>query len=83
MNFTLRVIKNNKTIQRVKTHSIRRFTNRLRTINWQNRPLKVYLRVSYGRKKCAQGCICTFYNDGWYYNKKDLLWAFDAFTEED
>ncbi len=81
-NFTYRVIKNGKTIDRCQTHSKRRFYNKIGTINWQNSPLKVYLRVSYGRMECNMGCVCNFYNDGEYETKKDLLFALSAFTED-
>lgn len=82
MNFTLKVTKNRANIQMVRTHSVRRFLNNLRTINWQNGPLKVYLRVSYEKQVCNFGCLCNFYNDGWYENKENLWLAFDAFKEE-
>ena len=81
MNFTLKVFKNNKVIQRVQTHSIRRFTNQLRTINWQESPLKVYLRVSYGKQKDCFRKLVTFYNDGWYETENNLWLAFNAFLE--
>lgn len=81
LNYTFRVIKDDKTIDRCQTHSKRRFSNKLATINWQNSPLKVYLRISYGRKECNRGCICSFYNDGEYETKQELLEAFTVFTE--
>lgn len=81
-NFTFRVIKNGKTIDRCQTHSKRRFNNRIRTINWQNRPLKVYLRVSYGVGEDVFGKMVNFYNDGEYETKNDLLSALSAFTEK-
>lgn len=81
LNFTFRVTKNGNTIQRCQTHSRRRFANRIGTINWQNRPSSVYLRVSYGRNQCNLGCFCNFYNDGNYETKQDLLLALTAFTE--
>ncbi len=83
MNFTFKVIKDGQVIQAVRTHSIRRFLNNLRTINWQDGGIKTYLRVSYGKKICNFGCLCDFYNDGWYENKKDLWFAFNAFKEND
>lgn len=73
MNFTLKVIENNRTIQRVQTHSLRSFTNSLRTINWLEPHLKVYLRVSYGE---------GYFNDGLYEKEKDLWLAFNAFKEK-
>lgn len=82
LNFTYRIIKNGKTIGRCQTHSKRRFYNRIRTINWQKNHLKVYLRVSYGRTECNTGCVCNFYNDGWYDNKEDLMFALDNFATE-
>ena len=81
LNLTFRVVKNGKTIQRCQTHSRRRFHNRVGTINWQNKPLKVHLRVNYGQYLCNRGCVCGFYNDGLYENKQDLLLAFAAFME--
>lgn len=81
LNYTFRVIKDGKTIDRCQTHSKRRFYNRIRTINWQNNPLKVCLRVNYGKRECNFGCICNFYNDGEYETPKDLMTALEAFTE--
>ncbi|MFZ5366497.1 MAG: hypothetical protein ACOZBZ_04405 [Patescibacteria group bacterium] len=73
LNFTFRVIKNGKLVERYETHSIRRFYTKIRRINWQNRPLKVYLRVSYGGGS---------YNDGEYTNKKDFNQVLSAFLED-
>ena len=81
LNYTFRVVKDGKTIDRCQTHSNRRFYNRIRTINWQDSPLKVYLRVSYGRRECNLGCMCNFYNDGEYETSQDLMKALEAFTE--
>lgn len=82
LNYTFRVVRNGKTVDRCQTHLRRRFSARLRTINWQITPLKVYLRVSYGRQKCNLGCVCNFANEGEYESKTDLLGAFAAFTEK-
>ncbi|MEM4326304.1 MAG: hypothetical protein QXU40_03305, partial [Candidatus Pacearchaeota archaeon] len=79
-NFTFRVIKNGKTIQKCQTHSKRRFYDRIRTIKWQDGVDKVYLRVSYGRGIDNFGRVTNFYNDGEYENKKDLFFALSAFT---
>ena len=81
MNFTFKVIKNNKVIQKCQTHSKRRFLNHLRTVNLENRGTKVYLRVSYGKHIDVFGKKTTFYNDGWYEREEDLWLAFDAFEE--
>jgi len=83
LNFTFRVVKNGKTIDRCQTHSKRRFLNRLRTINWEDKLLKVYLRVSYGKHEDVWGKFSSFYNDGWYENEEDLWLAFNTFSEEE
>jgi len=86
LNFTFRVVKNGKTIDRCQTHSKRRFLNHLRTINWQELKKSngsVYLRVSYGKQEDCFGKIVTFYNDGWYDNESDLWLTFKAFSEEE
>lgn len=82
LNFTFRVIKNGKTIDRYQTHSKRRFYNRTRTINWKDGVEKVYLRVSYGKGIDNFGKVTNFYNDGEYKTKRDLLFALSAFTED-
>lgn len=81
LNYTFLVVKDGKTIDRCQTHSKRRFSNKLGTINWQNSLLKVYLRVSYGKQECNVGCVCNFYNDGEYETKQELFEAFAAFTK--
>ncbi len=83
MNYSFRVIQNNRIVQRCQTHSIRRFTKKLGTINWENGVIKVNLRVNYGRYKNMYGKFINFYNDGEYETKKDLLQAFKAFIEVD
>lgn len=82
MNFTLKVIKNGKSIEQVRTHSLRRFLHHLRTINWENKDVKVYLRVSYRKHIDVFGKRSLFYNDGWYETKEDLWSVSNAFKEE-
>lgn len=82
MNYTIKVYKNGKVVQKVTTHKIRRFLKSLRLINFQNEVLKVYLKVTYGKFIDAYGKKSLFYNDGTYDNKEDLWWAFNAFTEQ-
>ena len=81
LNFTFRVEKDGKVINKCHTHSIRRFYHRIGTINWQSKPSKVYLRVSYGRGLNNFGKMANFYNDGDYTTKHDLIFALKAFTE--
>lgn len=80
-NYILKVIKNRKSIDIYRSHSKKRFCTHLATINWQLKPLKVYLRVSYGKHTDCFGKLVTFYNDGWYETKNDFWLAFNAFTE--
>jgi len=81
-NFTFRVIKNGKTVDRCQTHSKRRFYSRIRSINWRDGVKKVYLRVSYGKDLDNFGKVTNFYNDGEYKTKRDLLFALSAFAED-
>lgn len=81
-NFTLKVLKNEKKVDKIRTHSLRLFTTHLRMINWKNNPT-VYLRVSYGKKLNHKNKLETFYNDGWYYDRQELLGAFKAFNDEE
>jgi hypothetical protein len=81
-NFTFQVEKNGKVVDRCQTHSKCRFYDRIRMINWQNDPLKVYLRVTYGKAKSCFGKMEKYYNDGFYDNKKDFLYALEAFSKE-
>lgn len=80
MNYSYKVIENGREVDRLQTHSKRKFTSHLRTINWKDKPC-VYLRVSYGKKIDSFGRLITFYNDGWYKNITDLWRAFNAFIE--
>ena len=72
--FALKVIKNSEVVKKYTTHSKKRFIKNLRTINWEDGLLKVYLKVNYGKH---------FYNDGVYENEIDLWFAFKAFTEKE
>jgi hypothetical protein len=82
LNFTFRVVKNGRVVDRCQTHSKRRFYNRIGTLKWQNKPSFVYLRVSYGKNIDAFGKMVNFYNDGEYDNKNDLLSVLDIFSQE-
>lgn len=80
-NYTLRVLQNEKVIDKVHTHSFRSFLPHLRTVISQKEPWRAYLRVSYGKDKDHRGRLQTFYNDGWYTDKEELQKAWEAFTE--
>ena len=83
LNFAFHVTKNSKVIDKYRTHSKRRFLKRIGTINWKEGVEKVYLRVSYGKGLNAFGKVTTFYNDGEYNTREDLLSALTAFTERE
>ena len=53
-------------------------TQKLASPNWQ----KAYLKVSYGYDIDNFGKKKLFYNDGEYFNKKELKQAFRAFIEK-
>ena len=82
MIFTYKVRNDGELIDGGYTHSIRRFRNKIGTINWKLRGIKVYLRVSGGKEQDVFGKRVSFYNDGWFENKKDLLSALKAFVEK-
>lgn len=44
---------------------------------------KAYIRVNYGYGINVFGERVLFHNDGTYYNRSDLQWALNAFTEKD
>jgi len=73
MNFTLRVYKRGREVDRYETSSKRRFYNHVGTIKWNIAMILVKLRVSYGE---------GFVNEGDYRNKKDFMLALNAFSEK-
>ncbi len=81
-NYTLKLYKNNGEVETVRTKKKKRFFRILRMIDWQNHIKNAYLKISYGKKKCTEGCLCDFYNDGYYANKEDMLETFKYFNEE-
>lgn len=82
LSFTFYVTKNGKKIHGYSTRSKRRFLNRVRTINWKDRPLRVYLRINYGKHKDVLGKYTNYYNDGDYETKNDFWLALNAFCEK-
>ena len=84
-NYFYKVKKNGETIDKCQTHSLRRFRNRIGTINWKklrkNRG-EVYLKVNYGKYLNNFRERTTFYNDGIYQDKKSLYLALNAFLDE-
>ena len=83
MIYLYKILKNKELVDKRLTHSKKRFLKNLRTISWKDAPVKVYLRISYGKRVDNFGKLVAFYNDGIYENKKDLWLAFNAFTEEE
>lgn len=80
-NFTIKIKVNGKEVDRVETHSRRHFYNKIRTINWQNNDIFVYLRVNYGKRLSNKNKRENFWNDGEYTNEKDFFIAVKAFLE--
>lgn len=72
--YSYKVRRNNKTIDKCSTHLFRRFSNNLRTINFQNDDISVYLKFTYND---------SLINEGIYNNKHDLFQALEAFREEE
>lgn len=83
MNYTLKIFKENKSIQMVRTHSKRLFLKIARTIKWGDWPFKVYLKVASSRFPDVNLKPTVFYNDGVYENKVDFWFALNAFMEKD
>lgn len=82
LSFLLKSFHPNGTIEKYRTSSLRRFLNYTRKIIEQNPQYKTYLKVSYGKRECNLGCVCTFYNDGFYENSTDLWQALCSFIED-
>ncbi len=82
LNYTYKIKKDKKIVQRLSTHSLRVFLRELRTINFLQSSIEVYVRVFYGNSLCNRGCVCPSYNDGWYTRQKDLDFALQAFRGE-
>jgi len=81
-NYTLKLFKNNGKVEIVRTHKRKRFLKNIRMIRGQNDVKKAYIKISYGKSVCNFGCLCGFYNDGYYDNKEELLDIFKYFDGE-
>lgn len=81
LSFYFRVEKNGKTVDKARTGSKRRFLHHIGRVMWRNKPLNVYLKVSYGRHLDNFGKKANFYNDGFYQTRKEFIKALRAFTE--
>lgn len=80
-NFTLKVYRGKKKVDTIHTHKLRRFSNHIQAIDFSQSGTKAYIRVYSGRFIDNRGKMNDFYNDGEYFNKKDLLKAYKAFIE--
>lgn len=74
-------VKTPKGIKRHDTSKIRRFLHYTKLINWQNKNLRVYLKVTYGKQRDHRNKLVQFYNDGDYETKDDFARAIRAFLE--
>ena len=82
-NYSYKVVKNGKTIQKFRSSSKQNFYKRAGKIKWKNKPVKVHLRVSYGKQKTSSGRYEIFYNYGVCETSKDFWLALRAFCESD
>lgn len=57
---------------------INRILSRIRLAQFK----KAYVKVSYGKRLCNMNCVCEFYNDGYYTDKKEYLNAVSIFWNE-
>jgi len=75
-----RVKRKGKTTQKFWSSSKEIFYKKARKINWKNKPLKLYLRVSYGKQKTFSGRYEVFHNSGVYETSRDFWLALKAFS---
>ncbi len=80
--YLLKIYKTDGKIETVRTKKEKRFLKFIRTVNWQNSIKKAYIKVSYGKRMCANNCLCEFYNDGSYETKQELVEAFNYFDDK-
>ncbi|MFH1792134.1 MAG: hypothetical protein ABH819_00635 [Patescibacteria group bacterium] len=84
-NYFCKVVMNGTVIDKCQTHLLKRFRNKIRTINWkefEKNKGRVYLKVSYGKHLNNFGKTIVFYNDGDYQDKKSFYLALNAFLEK-
>ena len=84
-NYFYKVVVNEIVIDKCQTHSLRRFRNKIGTINRKDLIInrgEVYLKVSYGKYLDNFGKRTTFHNEGVYQNKKSFYLALKAFLEK-
>ena len=79
-NYTFKIYKSRNVVSRLSTHSVRRFLNHLRTINF-SKHTKVYLKVAYGKSLDNFGKVAPDCNEGYFGFRQDLLQAMEAFNE--
>jgi hypothetical protein len=87
LKFNCKLKKDGKVIRMYLGKRKRSFSQRLgrtfKKYGGKREGVEYYLKVSYGRFEDAFGQTTEFYNDGTYTNKRDLMKAFNAFTEKD
>jgi 3-phenylpropionate/cinnamic acid dioxygenase small subunit len=80
--YRIEIIKKNKIVSTSSTKSLRRFLANCRLVQFKDSIKKVHIHVNYGLKEDVYGKMSYFTNEGIYDNKKDLLFAAKAFTQE-
>ena len=78
MKILLKLWKKSGKVKRYVSEKKRRIFHFIGTDNWE----KAYIRVNYGYGTNGFAQPTLFHNDGTYFNKKDLIWAINAFTEK-
>lgn len=66
--------------KRYDTKSFVRFLNHIASTKNQN--ALFLIRLNYGRKVCVNGCLCLFYNESVWENKKDAIEMTRYFNQE-
>ena len=80
-NYLFRVMKGREVVYRYESVSRRCFLREIGSVNFLNRDILVYVRVSYGRGPDVRGGVSAFFNDGEYDNFEDLMYMVKAFWE--
>jgi len=81
LGLMLKIFKNNGSISSTKKQKKQTFLHLIEAIP-ASEVKNYYLRVTYGKFLDVFGKMETFFNDGEYETKKDLLYALTIFTEK-
>ena len=82
MKYSTKIYKNNKVVQTIRSSKIRSFLKKIRSVNFKEQEIKVYLKVESGILLDNFGKYSKGDNEGTYDNHVDFWHAFNAFTEK-